>query len=264
MKDPLLSAVIVNWNAGDLLLRAIESLLNNGLEPPPEVVVIDNASTDGSPQRAGEAFPGVRVFIMPENRGYGAGANAGVARTRAPFVVVMNPDVEVLPGSLAAWVEFLQTHPRAGMCGGVILSPEGRLQLSHLRVPSVWSEAWMKVVGNRLPAWLWERWLRKVYRRARQLPVVGGCIFCFRRRALEMVEGFDEGFFLYFEEADICQRLWKQGWEVWLVPRARVVHHGARSTSQNPLMARSQGRQSRLRFYRKHRPLWEQGLVRLL
>lgn len=260
MPRPLVTAVIVNWNARRYLPRAVETVLDNGPGPRAEVVVVDCGSTDGSPEELARAFPTVRL-IRTANRGYGAGANAGVRWARTPLVAVLNPDLELRPGSLAAWVELMAARPRVGCAGALLYGPDGLLQPSHHLEFSVLVEVWDRLVVNRIPAQVHDSWLRRRYRRPERVFSVPGVALCFRTQAFREVGGFDERLFLYYEEPDLSQRLAARGWEVWCAPGAQVVHFGGQSTGQVPEFAYRQARLSRIHYYRQHRPWWEWRLV---
>jgi len=219
------AVAIVNYNTRDHLRKCLETVLP---QRPAEIVVVDNDSSDGSVEMMREIFPHVRL-IQAENRGYGAAANRAFAASSAPYVLLLNTDTLLRPGALEALVEYLGDNPRAGVVGPRLLNPDGSLQPSCFPFPSPLN---VLLVGATLGRILFrpipvfrERFLRTwSHDRARVVPWVRGAAVCFRRDALRAVDGFDETFFLYFEETDLSYRMAEAGWETHFAPVTDVVH----------------------------------------
>jgi N-acetylglucosaminyl-diphospho-decaprenol L-rhamnosyltransferase len=229
---PDLAVVVVNYNAGPLLERCLRSALERAGGARLEVVVVDNASTDGSLEAA-LALPGVRVVRNPDNRGFAAAANQGIRATSAPFVLLLNPDAEVRSGTLAGLLDAARGHPRAGAIGPLVRSPDGRVYPSARRVPSLGmglAHAFLGVLwpDNRFTrAYTMADWDR---RSMRSVEWVSGSCMLLRREALDEVGLFDEGYFMYVEDVDLCTRLRAGGWEVLFTPDLEVVHVQGAST----------------------------------
>ncbi|HEV2145819.1 MAG TPA: glycosyltransferase family 2 protein [Longimicrobiaceae bacterium] len=245
------AAVVVNHNTR-AHLRACLASLPRGLP----AVVVDNASTDGSPEMVRAEFPEALLLADGTNPGYGAAANRGVRACAAEHVLVLNSDTRLEPGAPEALRAYLDAHPRAAVAGPRLLNPDGSPQASCFPFPG--TLAWflendpVAPLAARVPG-LRDRLLcASPPRRATAVPWVLGAALAVRRSAFEAVGGFDEGYFMYFEEVDLCRRLASAGWETHFVPEARVAHVGAASTSQVRASMAVQHFRSTLRFYRRH------------
>ena len=155
MDAPELAVVVVNHNTGDFLARCMSSIGSSPGELRVEVVVVDNASSDGSADRA--AGPGVRLIRNPDNRGFARAANQGIASTEAPLVLLLNPDAEVVGGSLSALVKVARERPRAGAVGALVRNPDGSIQPSARRVPRLGEALGHAFLG---PIWKDNPWTR--------------------------------------------------------------------------------------------------------
>jgi N-acetylglucosaminyl-diphospho-decaprenol L-rhamnosyltransferase len=222
-----------------------------------EVVVVDNASADGSAALVRERFPAVTLLANPRNLGFGAACNQGLRHSRGRYVLFLNPDAEVQGDSLAGLVRFLDARPRAAAAGGRLRYADGSFQHSAFRFPSlpqVFLDAFplnWRLQESRLNG----RYPREWDSTAFQIDFPLGAFFAVRRTAAEEVGCFDEGYFMYVEEVDWCYRLRQAGWEVWHCPDALAIHHSGRSTAQRPAAMRAELQRSRRRFYRKHYPV---------
>jgi N-acetylglucosaminyl-diphospho-decaprenol L-rhamnosyltransferase len=252
---PDLAVVVVNYNAGEHLLACLTSVLASAGDAALEVVVVDNASRDGSAGAAAERFPEVRVVETGTNRGFAAGVNVGIRRTSAPFVFVLNPDAEVTAGTLGALAKLARERPHAGLLGPLIRNTDGSLYPSGRTFPGVGQAVAHAFLGPFDPDNRWTReytmsgWDRTTERR---VDWVSGSAMLLRREALDRVGMLDEGFFLYGEELDLCTRLRDAGWTVVFTPEVEVTHEGGVSTGRSRRMNLIHSR-SIYRYYRKHR-----------
>lgn len=249
---PRVSTVVVSFNTRDHLLRCLASL--EAVLLPLEVIVVDNASEDGSAEAVAERFPATRLVRNPENAGFGRASNQGIALSRAPYVLLLNSDAEVRPGALEALVGLLDGRPRVGAAGPRTLSGDGTVQVSFgppLTPLREWRQRRLvRGVRQRQP---------EALRRAAALAAVehepawlsASCLLA-RREALSDVGGFDEGFFLYEEDADLCRRLRQAGWALVFTPAAEVVHHLGRSMDRAADRAFLEYHRSHVLYYRKH------------
>ncbi len=221
------TAVVVNYNTRRLLERCLESLAGW-----PEVVVVDNASTDGSASMVAEAFPAVKLVRNKANVGFAAGANAGIAEASGDIVVIFNPDTWVTENVREVLVRFFSEHPEAGIAGCALLDAEGRTLVSARRFYTLTS-----LLGRRLAPGSGVvrefEMLEWGQRTPRRVDWVAGAGMAIRKELASRLGGFDERFFLYFEDVDICLRAWMEGWEVWYVPEARVYHEEQRASSRH-------------------------------
>lgn len=250
-----MSVAVVNFNTHHHLHACLATVLAEG---PAEVVVADNGSTDGSVEMLRAEYPDVRLQVHPHNPGYGTAANHAIGSCRSPYVLLLNSDTELRPGALRALGGHLDRHPRAALVGPRLLNPDGTLQPSCYPFPG--SLAWL--VENGTPAFVTAR-VPRLRRRSlrtwahdtiRQVPFVQGAAIAIRRSAFDQVGGFDDGFFMYAEEADLCLRLAAAGWEIHFAPVTDVTHAGEASTGQQRTEMVIEHYRADLRFYRRHYP----------
>ncbi|MGC8861394.1 MAG: glycosyltransferase family 2 protein [Armatimonadota bacterium] len=248
-----LSVSIVNWNTRDLLDQCLESVYasTGGLDA--EVIVVDNASTDGSPDMVRAKYPDTTLIANSENRGFAAANNQALHLSRGRYFLLLNPDTICKPGALERLVRFLDENPKCGAVGPLVLNPDATLQYSWAAFPTFWSEA----LGR----------LDRRVRGAGRLPItaedtralgpfradwVGGCCLMVRRQAIDEIGPMDESLFMYSEETDWCRRLANAGWEVWVEPAAEIVHLGGQSSARVPDEAASRLRQGKIKYFSKH------------
>jgi GT2 family glycosyltransferase len=248
-----LAVVVVNHNAGGAILDCLRTVID---QAPDEVVVIDNASTDDSAAWIARDFSELRVIRNDVNVGFGAAGNQGVRATSTPSVLLLNPDAELGPGALDALEQLLDEHPHAGAVGALVLNPDGTVQPTKRAFPSLWHAALHGIVGLVWP----DNAGTRAYTLAdasfdspRTVDWVAGTAVAVRREAFAAVDGFDERFFFFVEDVDLCRRLWNAGWEVWFEPRAVVVHAWGTSWTQRPLRFLWMHQRSLWRYVRKHR-----------
>ena len=249
MKD--LSIVIINWNTRDLLACSLQSVYETagGLEF--EVLVVDNASTDGSVQMARERFPWVWLIENRENVGFARANNQAIHQSQGRYVLLLNSDTEVYPGALETMVQFMEEHPQAGGCGPRLLNADGSLQVSCHPMLTPEREFWRLMFFDRLwrrATYVQERW---GWEAPRPVEVIKGACFLLRRTALDQVGLLDEGYFMYTEEMDLCYRLLQARWQLWWVPHAVVKHYGEASSKQVAESMYVQLYRSKVQFYRK-------------
>ncbi|HMA37145.1 MAG TPA: glycosyltransferase family 2 protein [Chloroflexia bacterium] len=251
---PDCSIVIVSWNVRDLLRACLQSLpAAAGPQLRSEVLVVDNASSDGSAAMVRAEFPGVRLLAESQNHGFPRGNNLGIAASRGRTVLLLNPDTEMRPGALAALLAYLDRHPAAGLVGPRLVNADGSPQSSRRRFPTpataLVESTPLQALFPHLPV------LRRYYlldrdddQEQRVDWVTGACMLA-RRAALVAVRGFDAGYFMYSEELDLCRRLRQAGWEIAYVPAAVVVHHGGQSSDQNVPERHIRFQRARLRYF---------------
>ena len=242
-----LAIVIVSWNVRGLLEACLASVYESleGSSMRGEVWVVDNASTDGSAEMVWERFPQTRLMANETNVGFAAANNqalravgfASVEPNELPrYVLLLNPDTDVLDDALTTMVGFLDENPQAGVAGAKLLYPDGRLQHSAFAFPTL-AQTFLdffplhhRLLSSRLNG----RYPRRLYERGEPFPVdhpLGAALMA-RGKAIQEVGLLDERFFIYCEEIDWCMRMKKAGWGIYCVPRAEVVHHVAKSTGQ--------------------------------
>lgn len=236
-----LSIIIVNWNGGDLLRRTVESVVAAPPSLPHEVVVVDNASSDDSLARlrssaSADALGGrLRVFENAENLGFGRANNQAFAETKAPLLLLLNPDTEVTPGSVNRLIATVRSGARVGAAGPKLLNADGSVQVSVWRNPPATWELLLtgfglhKLLPRRVRGGLFlaEHF---DYARRRAVGMLSGAAMLVRREVVEEVGGFDERFHMYGEDNEWCLRIKRAGWTLLFEPAAVVMHHGGASS----------------------------------
>jgi N-acetylglucosaminyl-diphospho-decaprenol L-rhamnosyltransferase len=230
-KAVALSVVIVNWNTRDLLAQCLTSVYANPPAEAFEVLVVDNASSDESAAMVRERFSQIRLVANRENVGFARANNQVLPLCRGRYVLLLNPDTVVLPGGLASLVRFMDKHSRAGAAGARLLNADGTVYPSCQPAPTLGREFWRLFHLDGI--WPYSRYRMERWAEApRMVDVVQGACMVLRREALVQVGAFDEDYFIYSEEVDLCHRLRRHRWQVWWVPQATVVHFGGQSTRQ--------------------------------
>ncbi|MFH1567348.1 MAG: glycosyltransferase family 2 protein [Gemmatimonadota bacterium] len=228
---PRLSICILSWNTRDLLRDCLQSV---GADPEGggwEVIVVDNGSVDGSPEMVREAFPRVRLIVNPCNLGFSGGNNAGLAQAGGDYLLLLNSDTRVAPGTLPRLVDYLEAHPGTGVVGPRLVNPDGSLQLSCGRPPGLGAEIVHKLLLHRVfPFFRFGRWNHAATRSVGW--VTGACLMA-RRAAVDQVGLLDDGIYMCFEDLDWCLRFRQAGWDVVYHPVGSVVHLEGQSIRQN-------------------------------
>ena len=253
-----LAIVIVSFNAREDLARTLASLADAPPAMPHEVVVVDNASTDGAPAMVRERFPTVRVIDAGGNLGFARASNLGIRATDGELVLLLNPDTVVTPGAIDAMAEHIARHAGVVALGPRLVDDAGRAELSFGAMYSPWSEARRKVAlaMDARGFGPMRRWIEHATRQPREVDWVSGACLLVRRAAGEGAGWFDERYFLYAEDVDFCTALRQGGGTVLFWPGAQIVHLRGRSGLTEPGATRDAWRASHLAFYRKHLPRW--------
>lgn len=246
------SVIIVSYEVCARLRRCLESL-----DSPAEIVVVDNASADGSAAMVRESFPEVTLVANSENLGFGAAVNQGLQHCSGEMILLLNPDAR-LQCSLAILSERLARLPLAAGIGFRQIDESGFFQLSFGPPPWLLAELVRNLVQRRLDrrnTWV-AAGLDRIFCRPMRVPWVSASSLLLRSRALREAGGFDERFFLFFEDIDLCLRLRQLGSEIWYDPTLTVFHERGSSVAVRPPAAARAYRASHLYFWRKHRGPW--------
>jgi len=262
---PRVAVVIVSFEARETLLAALSSLRARA-SLPIETVVVDNFSSDGSADAVRAAHPEALVIANAENVGFARACNQGWRASRASHVLFLNPDAELTPGAVDALARLLEDRPEVGAAGPRTRSADGAIQVSTGPDLTPLAERRQRRlvlgVARREVAALAEA--ERIHARDHEPDWVSGACLFVRRTALEAVCGFDERFFLYEEDADLCRRLRGAGWGVVFTPAAEVRHQLGHSMTKAPRRARLEYHRSHLLYYRKHNGPVAQAALRLL
>jgi GT2 family glycosyltransferase len=250
-----LSIVIPSYNVGQLLDACLTSIRQFPPGSPYEVIVVDNASSDRTVELIRHLHPDVQVVANVTNRGFGQAANQGLTLARGSFLLVLNPDTSVGPGTFDNLLAALRADPDLGMVGPLTRYPDGQIQSTRRRFPTLPVALLESTV---LQQWLPEsRWLRAYYVADRgtvrqDVDWLGGACLMVRRDVFRAVGGFDPRFFMYSEELDWCRRIRQAGWRIAFVPEAELVHHEGRSSEQNVARRASNFQESKARYFEKY------------
>ena len=278
MADSLaVSISIVNWNRCELLRRCLRSIAEHAGSVTHEIVVVDNASTDGSREMVRSEFPRVQLIENADNLGYGRAHNQAMRRASGTYLFLMNNDVVLLPGTLSRLIGYLEQHPDVGAAGCRYYTDATRqaTQPSAFRVyPTPWNDLLDRVIGGRLRRWApdaaWAQRLTARWDRAcpsqeapQEVAHIVGAAMMTRREVIQQTLLFDESFDFFFEETDWCRRLRQHGWKIAYVPEAAVVHLYSQSFAQRDDRDAVHYR-SYLRYLRKHEGWAAVGAARVL
>ena len=249
-----LDIVIVNWNTGELLRECLRSLAEADAEPVRRVVVVDNASSDGSAEElSAQSYP-LEIIRNAANRGFAAACNQGAREGEADYILFLNPDTRVERDALVRSVQFLDEHERVGIVGIQLVDEHGHVRRTCARLPKPGPEIGRMVrldaVAPRLvrPHFLtdWD------HADTREVDQVMGAFFLTRRTLFERLGGFDERFFVYFEEVDFTVRARALGWSTCYLADVRAYHYGGGSSEKVEDRRLYYIMRSRLLFFAKH------------
>jgi GT2 family glycosyltransferase len=252
------AAIVVNYNAGPGLIGCLYS----ALEQCDAVVLVDNASTDGSLQRVRDAWPeSARLSILPQssNLGFAAACNIGARSVSADWLLFLNPDCELQPQAVANLVRAAEADPTVGIAGGLLLNPDGTEQAGgRCRVPTPW-RSFTRAFGLKSLARRWPTLFAGYDLNSTPVPaaatfvdMISGACMLVRRAATLEVGLFDERYFLYCEDHDLCMRFLEAGWRILFVPDAKIVHQRGVCGRSRPLFIEWHKHKGMVRFYRTH------------
>ena len=252
-----LSIIIVSWNVMEELVGSLRSIRENRPSAEFEIIVVDNASSDGTVDSIKQHFPDVTIISNKENRGFAAGNNQGIKKARGQYLLFLNPDTIVHPLSLDVLMNFMDGNSDAGACGPKLLNDDSTTQPSTRRFPTFRGALYRHTAFRFL--WIfrseYEKLLMKDFDYDREMDVdeVTGAALMVRRSVMDRVGCMDEDFFMYYEEVDLCYRIKQASWRTVFVPEAVITHLGGRSASQISVMNHVLMLTSLLTFFRKHR-----------
>jgi hypothetical protein len=249
----ILSIIIVNWNTRQHLLECLESIFVNPASVEFEVVVVDNASSDGSAEAVAGLYPLVRLIRCSENMGFAKANNRAAALTTSQYWLLLNPDTLVHAGAIDLLLHYMAEHPRVAAVGPRLVNPDGSEQQSIWRRPTLFREWWRLFHLDRLyplseysPAML-------TLGRAQRVDILHGACLLLRCDVVRGMGLFDEDYFVFSEEIDLCDRLGRAGWELHWAPEAVVTHKGSQSTRQVADAMFIELYRNKTKFFRKRR-----------
>jgi len=250
-----ISSIIVNYNAGPLLRGCVDSLLNCPREV--EIIVVDNASTDGS-LNALQGLPRIQIIKNQTNLGFAVACNQGARIASAPLMLFLNPDCSFKPDALAGLLDALNVDDRVGMVGGLLVNEDGSEQGGGRRaIPTPW-RSFVRAFGLHRFAHRWPKLFYDFHLHKQPLPdrpveveAISGACMLVRREAVADVGLWDEGYFLHCEDLDWCMRFRQKGWKILFVPSARVTHALGVCGRRRPVFVEWHKHRGMLRFYGK-------------
>lgn len=262
------SIIIVSWNVRDLLHRCLLSLEKDGHDGTYEAIVVDNNSSDGTQEMVRDEYPGVRLMAQDVNRGFATANNIGLQHAQGRYVFFLNPDTDVVPGALAGLAGYLDEHTDVALVAPMLTNPDGSYQQGQIRGdPQLLTEIMTILKVNHIVPSL--KLFRKYYRsdfdptREQDVDQIMGAAMFVRRTTLDRIGAFDERFFLWFEEVDLCLRFRKAGERIRYVPSFRIVHHGGQSfNKRQPFERQLIHNRSRIYFFEKHHGALQASILR--
>ena len=254
--QPTISVIIVSWNARDYLKQCLASLTVETCRYPMEIIVVDNASTDGSPECVESEYPDVHLIRNADNLGFSKANNIGVSASTGDYLCFVNSDVKVLPDCITRLVGYCEEHLEAGIVGPRILGGDGLLQRSCRGFPSVWNMFCRALALDSIfiKSKLFTGYTLRYWPQNSlcEVDILTGCFWLVRRQALNEVGLLDETFFIYGEDMDWCKRFWTKGWKVVFVPSAEAIHYGGGSSSNAPVRFYIERNKADLHYWKKH------------
>ena len=253
-----LGVIFVNYNSGQYLKRCLDSLffVLNGNDC--DILIIDNASKDASVEYIRTHYPNLTVIKNKNNLGFASAVNMGIKTIKRDYILLLNPDSEILPQSIDKMVGFMERTPDCGVLGGWVIYPDGRRQESCRRFPTFW-----RIVFGRRSSVFYRLFPNNRFSReylltdedltkTKEVDFVAGSFMMLRKKALDEVGLFDEDFFLYVEDADLCLRMKKHGWKVFFYPEARCLHYHGETIRQDNIRPEIYHAKSMYNFFKKH------------
>src|SRR4051812_25708883 len=250
------SVIIVSWNAKAFLLKCLQSVLSQGPAGAIEVIVVDNASSDGSPEAVKAQFPTVHLICNTGNYGFAKANNIGIAASTGEYLFLINSDVVVSPGCFDRITRHMDSQPQIGMLGPKIFGSDGRIQRSCMGYPSLANALSRALALDSLfPAskafggQLMTFW---AHDQTRSVDVINGCFWTVRRPAMEQVGLLDESFFIYGEDIDWCRRFRNGRWDVVFYADADALHYGGASSANAPVRFYLEMQRANYQYWVKH------------
>lgn len=251
-----LSIVILCWNDRRVICDCLESVYRSTHRIEFEVIVSDNGSTDGSAEEIRARFPRVCVIENGRNLRFSKGNNVGIAASRGEYILILNPDTIIHDGALDRWVNFAEEHAEAGAFGCRVLNPDGTYQGSAQPFPTISRDLigalylrGLSRVFSSIPCDTYAAWPGDT---ERAIDWQCGCCVMFRGSILRALGGFDERFFYYYEDVDVCHRVWRAGYSILYTPAVTITHLGGQSTRRAPLAFEVDKYRNRYRYFYKY------------
>ncbi|HEV3483138.1 MAG TPA: glycosyltransferase family 2 protein [Candidatus Acidoferrales bacterium] len=250
-----ISFVIVTWNAKEYVTECLQSIREN-CSVPAEIIVVDNASHDGTPGWVSERFPECHLVETGTNLGFARGNNVGITLATGEYLFLVNSDVKILPRCVENLIELMEANPDVALAGPQMLGPDGSIGRSTMRFPTLWSSLCRALaldsVFPRSRSFAGLLMGDFDHRRSRDIEVLNGWFWVVRRQALGQVGALDEQFFMYGEDMDWCYRFHKAGWRNTFCAESAAVHYGGASSALSPARFYVEQQRGKLQYWKKH------------
>lgn len=270
-----LSIIILNYKARDYLKKCLKTVLESLSGVKAEVYVVDNDSQDGSYEMVKENFPQVKLIANP-NVGFGAGNNVAMKKAKGRYILLLNPDTEILQKNMfRQMLAWLDAHPKVGLASCMLLNSDKSIQGTGGYFPTLFRVfAWMFFLDDipfldrfikpyhPMHPWSFLYSGEGIYKKTHQQDWVTGAFYLLRRDILNQVGYFDSDFFAYVEEVEYAKRIKEAGWQVWYLPKWKIIHHGQSSSSSKYAMTSEY--KGMIIYYKKHEPAWKMPILRFL
>jgi GT2 family glycosyltransferase len=250
------SIIIVNWNAKRFLDECLASIIRHTSMEDTEIIVVDNASSDGSQELVRESYPMVKLITLDSNLGFAKANNIGIRQSRGKYLFLINSDIKVNDDFIAPMKYFMDKHPDVGLLGPRIIGADGKLQRSCMGFPSPWNYFCRALALDSLfpqvelfGGYMMTYW---GHDELRDVDVLCGCFWVARRKALCQVGLLDEDYFFFGEDIDWCRRFHEKGWKVIYCPNIEILHYGGASTANAPIKYYVEQQKSYLQYVEKH------------
>lgn len=261
---PNISVVIVSWNAKKYLEQCLQSIRSCSDASAAEIIVVDNASTDGSHEIVRQRFSDVKLICNSSNLGFAKANNIGISQSHGKYIFLINSDVVVYPNCFSSMINYMEAQQQIGVLGPRITGFDGKVQRSCMGYPSLWNSFCQAILfstlfpriklfnGYELSHWAHDE--------VKEVDVINGCFWAIRRKAIEEIGLMDENFFMYAEDIDWCKRFNNAGWKVVYYPLAEAVHYGGASSSNAPIRFYIEMQNASLKFWSKHYGSFSRGV----
>ncbi len=252
------SIILVSYNTKDLTRNCLNSILEKTQEVDFEIFVVDNNSQDGSPEMIEQEFPDVHLIKNSENKGFGAANNIAVKQSKAKYVYLLNTDTILINNSVKAFFDYMEKpeNQMVGACGGIMYDKNGNKTYIEFKFPHIFDSLFANMKKT-------EQDLSK----EKEVDWMGGSNLFLRKSCLDKVGLFDEKFFMYFEETDLCKRIKENGFKVFFIPYSSIIHFEGSSFEANNTINFSKARifaQSKCYYFKKHHGLLSVFIIKFI